>query len=126
MARANIAKLLEQRPTETAPEVATSPPDVSDRPAPTLSATSESSRTKMAPAVQKVARVLYKKGAVLYEDQLQELDAQARRLNAAKSTTELPRITANTLLRIAADMLLVRASDLDGDDEAQIRKSLGL
>lgn len=133
MARANIAKLLEQRgndaPAAPAPEAS----PIEDAPPASKSSTSSSSRSLTRPTAGSVraaegdpSRQLYKKGAVLYMDQLEALDAHARRLNQAKSSTELPRITANTLLRIAADMLLARADRISGDDEKQLRKALGL
>ncbi|WP_205547893.1 hypothetical protein [Leucobacter sp. wl10] len=61
----------------------------------------------------------------LRDDQLTELTFRARRLNRMKAP-DADRITDNTLIRVAVDLLLARADELDGGDEAALRRSLGL
>lgn len=55
----------------------------------------------------------------LREDQQNALTQNARRLNRARKPGS-PRITDNTLIRIAVDLLLDRIDDAAGDDEAAI------
>ena len=57
------------------------------------------------------------------DDQLEALDRVARRLvRARKGGGE--RITENTLVRVAVDLLLARADDLAGTTEAELLRSL--
>jgi hypothetical protein len=56
-------------------------------------------------------------------DQLRELTEHARRLNRAKSAGG-PRITENTLIRIAVHLLLADIDRADGSTEERIRRSL--
>lgn len=67
---------------------------------------------------------LIRKETRLREDQIDRLTAIARKLNRAKRGGE--RITENTLIRVAVDLLLDRAESLSGTDEAELLKSLGL
>jgi hypothetical protein len=64
-----------------------------------------------------------RKDTRLREDQLERLTKEARRLNRAKRNTGV-RITDNTLIRIAVDLLLARIEKASGDDEAAILRSL--
>ncbi len=64
-----------------------------------------------------------RKDTRLREDQLEALTVQARRLNRAKRNTGL-RITENTLIRVAVDLLLTRMEQASGDDEATLLESL--
>jgi hypothetical protein len=66
-----------------------------------------------------------RKEARLRTDQLTGLTLRARQLNKTKDT-DSDRITDNTLIRIAVDLLLSRADELLGGDEAALRKSLGI
>lgn len=66
-----------------------------------------------------------RKEARLRTDQLTDLTLRARQLNKSKNT-DADRITDNTLIRIAVDLLLSRANELAGGDEATLRKSLGI
>ena len=61
----------------------------------------------------------------LREDQYADLTLTSRRLNRAKGPGG-ERITENTLIRVAIDMLLAKKADLRGVDEAALRKSMGL
>lgn len=66
-----------------------------------------------------------RKEARLRTDQLTGLTLRARQLNKTKDT-DSDRITDNTLIRIAVDLLLSRADELAGGDEAALRGSLGI
>ena len=66
-----------------------------------------------------------RKEARLRTDQLTDLTLRARQLNKTKDA-DSDRITDNTLIRIAVDLLLSRADELTGGDEAALRKSLGI
>ena len=68
---------------------------------------------------------LYRKEARLHESQVEDLHALARTLNRLK-TDKGERITENTLIRVAVDLLLQRSEDLHGSSEAELRRSVGL
>jgi hypothetical protein len=59
----------------------------------------------------------------LRPDQLSDLTEHARRLNRMKGTGG-QRITENTLIRIAVDLLLADIDRADGSTEERIRRSL--
>lgn len=61
--------------------------------------------------------------ARMSQDQVDDLDRLAKRLERAKPTG-LPRITRNTLVRVAIDVLLANAQDLAGPDEESLRNAL--
>ena len=61
----------------------------------------------------------------LSAEQQNGLTLLARRLSRAKGAGG-ERITDNTLIRIAVDLLLARSTQLNGNDEAELRDSLGL
>ncbi|MGB7440115.1 MAG: hypothetical protein WA919_03535 [Coleofasciculaceae cyanobacterium] len=67
---------------------------------------------------------LVRKEARLREDQVFRLTALARKLNRQKKGGE--RITENTLIRVAVDMLLSQSDELRGATEAELRAGLGL
>lgn len=67
---------------------------------------------------------LVRKETRLREDQIDRLTTRARKLNRAKRGGE--RITENTLIRVAVDLLLDRSESLSGTDEAALLNSLGL
>jgi hypothetical protein len=66
-----------------------------------------------------------RKEARLREDQYNSLSEASRRLNKARNGHG-ERITENTLIRVAIDLLLANEDQLTGTSEAQIRESLGL
>jgi hypothetical protein len=68
---------------------------------------------------------LIRKEARLRDDQIESLTLRARKLSRNKASTE-PRITDNTLIRVAVDLLLAREADLEGTSEAELRRSVGL
>lgn len=73
---------------------------------------------------------LVRKESRLRQDQADELSREVRRLNQARrgsdGGTSGERITDNTLIRVAVDLLLARADELRGNTEAELWKSLTL
>jgi hypothetical protein len=67
---------------------------------------------------------LVRKEARLREEQYANLTDKSRQLNRAKKGGE--RITENTLIRVAVDLLWAQAGNLHGVDEAELRKSVCL
>jgi hypothetical protein len=61
----------------------------------------------------------------LRTDQQNALTENARRLNREKGSGG-PRITDNTLIRVAVDLLLERSDRLAGSDEKELGRSVGL
>lgn len=66
-----------------------------------------------------------RKEARLRADQYGQLSNTSRRLNRARNGNG-ERITENTLIRVAIDLLLTREDDLAGTTEAELRKSVSL
>lgn len=66
-----------------------------------------------------------RKEARVRPDQYGQLGQLSRTLNRTRNR-EGERITENTLIRVAIDLLLARNSDLHGTTEAELRASLGL
>jgi hypothetical protein len=66
---------------------------------------------------------LERKEARLREDQYTSLTAHARRLNKAKGTGG-ERITENTLIRVAIDLLLSQVDRLEGATEQELTDSV--
>ncbi|MFD1213266.1 hypothetical protein ACFQ36_14580 [Arthrobacter sp. GCM10027362] len=73
---------------------------------------------------------LRRREARVYDEQADALTLLARRLNNGRQLpngkTSGERITDNTLLRLAIDLLLARADDLEGTTEEELAASLGL
>jgi hypothetical protein len=73
---------------------------------------------------------LRRREARVYDDQADALTVLARRLNNGRrlsdGKTTGERITDNTLLRLAIDLLLTRAGELEGTTEEELAASLGL
>jgi pyruvate/2-oxoglutarate dehydrogenase complex dihydrolipoamide acyltransferase (E2) component len=68
---------------------------------------------------------LDRKETRLRSDQYERLTEHSRRLNRAKGSGG-ERITENTLIRIAIDLLLERADDLAGTNEIELKNSVTL
>ncbi|WP_298461211.1 hypothetical protein [uncultured Cellulomonas sp.] len=68
---------------------------------------------------------LERKETRLEVGQLDELTLLARKLNKRRRGAG-ERITENTLIRVAVDVLLQHVDDLNGATEAELRKSVGL
>jgi hypothetical protein len=140
MARANLGQLLgnvgekspptvpKPNPVEPAIAVAEAAP-VAPKPAranlpagPTAAVLSEPVTPSPEGSVPTYLRYV-RKETRLREDQQNRLTLEARRLNRAKKN-QGARITENSLIRIAVDLLLVQIGDAGGDDEDEIRKSI--
>ncbi len=138
MARADLSTMLGRLPEpisqvqaqpkaagEQAPKVA-----ITKRPAP---ANKEATKAPKAPkrASSKLSAPqghshysqLERKEARLREDQYANLTMHARRLNRAKGTGG-ERITENTLIRIAIDLLLANIDSLEGTTEDELTNSV--
>lgn len=67
---------------------------------------------------------LVRKETRLREDQLDRLTALTRKLNRQKASGEGERITENTLIRVAIDLLLLQSDRLSGTTEEELRAAL--
>jgi len=67
---------------------------------------------------------LERKEARLREDQIEWLAVHAKRLQRAKGRTGGGRITDNTLIRVAVDLLIAHGDKLAGATEAELRQSV--
>ncbi|MEL6439141.1 MAG: hypothetical protein AAFQ80_07820 [Cyanobacteria bacterium J06621_8] len=65
-----------------------------------------------------------RKEARLRPDQIDQLTALERTLNRQRKGRSKERITSNTLIRIAVDLLLSRSNLLQGSTEAELSKSV--
>lgn len=112
MGRANLGALLGNVEDEPLPPNKEAPPQ---KPAPKAPAPKSEITAGYLRFVRKETR--------LREDQQNALTQHARRLNRAKRSGA-PRITDNTLIRVAIDLLLDHIDDAAGDDEESILKAL--
>jgi len=76
------------------------------------------------PGLPKYLR-LERKELLIWPDQITKLSILARVLNRNRGGAG-ERITTNTLIRVAAALLLSRSQDLAGTTEEELRRSLGL
>jgi hypothetical protein len=76
------------------------------------------------PGLPKYLR-LERKELLIWPDQITNLSILARVLNRNRGGSG-ERITTNTLIRVAAALLLSRSQDLAGTTEEELRRSLGL
>lgn len=138
MARPNLTALLDSKPKVTthAPEPQA---EVQAEVAPAASeaARVEAPATQFAPAAspkRKAAQAaraatperfdeFIRKESRLREDQVDELAVIAKRIMRNR-TEGGPRITDNTIIRVAVDLLLSRAGELRGNSEDELRASL--
>lgn len=134
MARQSLGDLLGKVEEPTPPKAPAPAPEAVVAPAPLAEPTVERvpvtrpARPKTLPAPRAVDELptylkLVRKETRLREDQQNQLTLQARRLNRAKAAGT-PRITDNTLIRIAVDLLLERVETARGDDESAILASI--
>jgi hypothetical protein len=109
-------------PIETAPV-----PQAERQPPPRRLGRSKTPRSDARPKAEVLPPYLTfeRKETRLRPEQVTSLNVKARELNKSKDP-DADRITDNTLIRVAVDLLLSRASDLAGGDEALLRKSVGL
>ncbi|MBX3196454.1 MAG: hypothetical protein KF727_15320 [Microbacteriaceae bacterium] len=115
----------EPAPTAEKPKAAAPKPAAGKRPrrspAPRAAAPTAPEAVQNLPPYLRFER----KESRLRPDQLTQLSTRARQLNKARHA-EADRITDNTLIRVAVDLLLSRADELAGGDEDGLRRSLGL
>ena len=100
------------------------PKDVAS-PAQNVDRTSPIKPTKSGLASNAGYMALQRKETRLRDDQVDALTAATRELNRAKTGTG-ERITDNTLIRVAVDLLLSEGHRLQGASEKEIRSSVGL
>lgn len=100
----------------------TKAPAPSKRAAMTAAATQPASASEPATEAPLYLR-LERKETRLRVDQYEALTIHARRLNRAKGPGG-ERITENTLIRVAIDLLLANAENLSGSDEDALRNSV--
>jgi len=116
--------------TPPALEVAPTPKPAPKAPPARTTATRKARQPRQEPAVPKYQR-LERKETRLTVEQYESLTTVARKLNRRKRMATPgeavgERITENTLIRVAVDLLLSRVDELDGVDEDELRKSVGL
>jgi hypothetical protein len=117
MARRDLASLLgDSAEPEPAPTSAPAPDEAQTSPATPAQPRSSAQEPLYLTLVRKEARVR--------DDQYATLTDTSRRLNRAKKGGE--RITENTLIRVAIDLLTARVDELHGTTEDELRASLGL
>ncbi len=100
-----------ERPAAENEEAAAAPKQAAVRPA------------EAAEAVRPTYRRFVRKDTRLREDQLVSLTSHARRLNRERHSAG-PRVTENTLIRVAVDLLLDRIEKATGDGEDALLKSV--
>ena len=84
----------------------------------------ESQASKNTDSVTPYYLRLLRKESRLTSGQFDALTAKARQLNRDRNGGE--RITENTLIRVAIELLLTRGDDLRGSTEIELMESLGL
>jgi hypothetical protein len=129
MARKKLTSLLDSTAVDETTEPQQQP--TTEAAAPEAPATAAAAPEAPAPAAEKPAAStalfedLVRKECRFRDDQLEDLSRSARRLQRTRLAPG-PRITDNTLIRVAVDLLMSRADELQGSTEAEIRASLGL
>jgi hypothetical protein len=137
--RTSLASLVAQPadatpPAETAIVTPMRPEPEPAPPAPAAAAGEETARGRAAvkadakPAHRETPKVppylqLVRKETRIRERQYDDLTDLARRLERRRPTKQGERITENTLIRVAIDLLLEKAGRLDGHTEDEIRRS---
>ena len=124
MPRANLSDLLDSEHTLLAPEVPSESQrrEATERGEP-IASPIRPSRPRRIRTAEPAYLEFERKETRLRVDQLRELTEHARRLNRAKGAGG-SRITENTLIRIAVDLLLADIDRADGSTEERIRRSL--
>ena len=111
-----------QTPVQQAPEVQS--PEVTKPKSRPRRPQGQAPAAVPAPGLPKYLR-LERKELLIWPDQITGLSILARRLNRNRGGAG-ERITTNTLIRVAAALLLSRSQDLSGTTEDELRRSLGL
>jgi hypothetical protein len=140
MARAHLSQLLGMVASETTPTHLTAelnrpsadPARAVSEPGATTSSTSTPEQRAPTAQAQTQAQMqaplyatLLRKETRIRFDQQTQLTLLARRLTQRRKISGV-RITENTLIRIAIDLLLAHTGQLDGADEATLRRTVGL
>src|SRR3954453_6867376 len=113
MARRNLADLVREEKSDSSGEVGTSKPSAPF---------TEGVQTEQRAAVPKYLTLL-RKEARLREDQALALARLSRQLNRQKRKSG-ERITENTLIRVAVDILLSQEDQIWGATEEEIKEAL--
>lgn len=108
-------------------ETASVEPTVESWPTVTLAAPPERRIVRKSPSTTKALRYddFERKEARIRPDQYAALTSKQRALNRARGTSG-ERITENTLIRVAIDLLLASEGTITGSTENEIRQSVGL
>jgi hypothetical protein len=124
MGRANLSDLL-GKVDEPAPEPAAPIVEPTAEMKPVAAVPKPLPRPKPAPraSAEPLYLRLVRKEARLREEQYAALTQHARRLSRARRG-QGARITENTLIRVAVDLLLERIDKATGADESELRESL--
>ncbi|MHA7306598.1 hypothetical protein ACX80E_15380 [Arthrobacter sp. TMN-49] len=117
--------LADMLPALSAPVEAPSMPAPEKPAAPKQPEVSPTKPSKPAAPTTPAYLALQRKETRLREEQIDALTAAARELNRAKPAGG-ERITENTLIRVAVDLLLSNTTALTGSNEGEIRNSVGL
>lgn len=121
--RRSLASLAEKSTSQPPAPVSAVTPAPSARPAATME------KTQRPAPRRSVAPVRYdefeRKEARLRADQLEALASLSKRLNRARKGSG-ERITENTLIRIAVDLLLTQEDQVNGTTEVELRNSVSL
>jgi hypothetical protein len=136
MARADLSSMLsrleEPTPAPATPAPEPTPPTSQAAPAEPKTAKARKPKnpaaraaTAVTPSTEPLYLRLERKETRLRTDQYADLTELARRLSRAKGPGG-ERITENTLIRIAIDVLLEHASELNGHTEAELKQSVTL
>ena len=124
MPRTNLGQLLGNVDDTTSPTVAPAQPRAS---APASTVPIEKPAPSPVEVDESVAGATYlrfvRKDTRLRDDQLEALTSHARRLNRQRRSAG-PRVTENTLIRVAVDFLLDRIEGASGDDESALLRSV--
>lgn len=128
MARQDLSAMLSTPPQA---DLSTTPPKAAPgagkplEPSRSPGAEDDASATRQDLAEGVGYRSFARKEAKIRDDQYSALTAHARRLARTRPAGS-ERITENTLIRVAIDLLLDQSDQIAGGSEAEIRKSVGL
>ncbi len=106
-------------------EAAATPPPATDRATDSVPPGVRNDRTPAGPDMRAKYQRMARIEGRLSEEQVDALADLVRRLNRARHG-EGERLTQNTLLRVAVDLLLTRADELQGVTEDELLVALGL
>ncbi len=124
---AEVQTPVQQTPVQQSPEVRSSEVQSPEAAAPSLGRRTPQVQPRAAADSSGMPKYLRleRKELLIWPDQITNLSILARRLNRNRGGVG-ERITTNTLIRVAAALLLSRSQDLAGTTEEELRQSLGL